>query len=296
MGCEHPDFIGYLEQSAYSGAIQDVHLEEGAPIRMARISQPAGEFPDPAVPFFVIQLVTRGYSPGIVNLGAGLRNVRCEPGRLAISPPHTPTNYIVDGPCDFLVASISSDVVCELLVDAAPGFENFGSLHEAFLVDPLIENLMHRLWQETETGNLNGRLFADAAMTMIVLSLHSRAAGVSPVAGMPNTGLADWRLRRVLEYMRANLERDIALAELSAVAKLSPAHFCRAFRTATGLSPIQKLIAMRMELARELLGDPRMPIIHIAAMCGYESPSRFAKLFRRSTGLSPSAWRAARLH
>jgi AraC family transcriptional regulator len=41
----------------------------------------------------------------------------------------------------------------------------------------------------------------------------------------------------VCDYIEANLHRDISLADLAAIARLSPFHFCRAFKEAVGDRP-----------------------------------------------------------
>lgn len=52
-------------------------------------------------------------------------------------------------------------------------------------------------------------------------------------------------------------------------------------------------IAAEMRLAHglTLLQTTRMPILEVAAACGYESPSRFASRFRERFGMSPSEMR-----
>jgi AraC-like DNA-binding protein len=67
-------------------------------------------------------------------------------------------------------------------------------------------------------------------------------------------GLDRRRLTRVLDYIGANLEDDLTLARLAAVACLSRFHFSRAFKAAVGRSPHHYVSAKRLELAKQLLG------------------------------------------
>lgn len=104
--------------------------------------------------------------------------------------------------------------------------------------------------------------------------------------------LAPWQARRTIEYMREHLEQDICLADLATVCGVSPFHFARGFRNSVGHPPHRYLVLMRMERARDLLADKRLPIIEIALAVGYDTPQAFARAFRRTIGVSPSTYRA----
>jgi AraC family transcriptional regulator len=104
-------------------------------------------------------------------------------------------------------------------------------------------------------------------------------------------GLAPWQVRRVERRMAEGLGETVGLPELAASVGLSPSHFCRAFKAAMGVSPHRYLIGLRVERARQLLAESRMPVIDVGAAVGYDDPSYFARLFRRATGLSPAGYR-----
>jgi AraC family transcriptional activator of tynA and feaB len=65
---------------------------------------------------------------------------------------------------------------------------------------------------------------------------------------------------------------------------------------AEGTTFVEELMQARLQRARELLTDPRMrdiPVIEVAARCGFTDPSHFARRFRRKFGLAPIAFRRA---
>ena len=53
------------------------------------------------------------------------------------------------------------------------------------------------------------------------------------------------KLRTVVEYIMENLEGSPRLEQMAAVARLSPSHFTRQFKAATGLAPHQYVIALK---------------------------------------------------
>jgi len=72
---------------------------------------------------------------------------------------------------------------------------------------------------------------------------------------------------------------------------LSPAYLSTLFTRHVGISFKAYLTTIRLEKARELLGDPRRSISDIACAVGYASENRFRIAFKQATGLSPRAWR-----
>ena len=79
--------------------------------------------------------------------------------------------------------------------------------------------------------------------------------------------------------------------DVAAVAGLSPSHFKSLFRASVGLPVHQYLIRRRVERAKSLLGEGRMPISQIAFETGFAHQSHLARHMRRVLGLSPKALR-----
>lgn len=99
------------------------------------------------------------------------------------------------------------------------------------------------------------------------------------------------RLNAVIALMRANLHRDLSLAELAETAALSPYHFARSFQRSTGLPPHRFVTTLRLERAAELLRQPSRTVEQIAADIGFSNLSHFRRLFRAQFGCSPAALR-----
>jgi AraC family transcriptional regulator len=91
--------------------------------------------------------------------------------------------------------------------------------------------------------------------------------------------------------MLEHLDREITLAELAALIRLSRFHFCTAFRLATGKRPYEWLTIQRIERARTLLQNSALRIIDVGLAVGYQTPSAFAAAFRRIVGDTPSNYR-----
>ncbi len=82
-------------------------------------------------------------------------------------------------------------------------------------------------------------------------------------------GLATGQLRRVIEFVAANIGNEISLTDLANVAGLSSHHFGQAFKATTGRSPHRYVIEKRIHRARELLRDDKTSIAEIAQAVGF---------------------------
>ena len=136
-------------------------------------------------------------------------------------------------------------------------------------------------------------LYADSlAQALALHMIYGRLLVSGPIRSSPIPGaLGTAALRRVVDYMHANLAERVLLEDLATVASTSKFHLVRRFKLATGEPPHRYLIRLRMHRAAELLRDGEDSIQQISALCGYASPGQFASTFRRHYGASPTQFR-----
>ena len=101
------------------------------------------------------------------------------------------------------------------------------------------------------------------------------------------------RLAGVDDFLRENLSRNIAVAELTAMTGLSLSQFERYCKRIFHLTPRQMMHKFRLERATELLATSES-ITNIAVACGYTDHSAFSRHFKSMTGISPSQYRFAK--
>jgi len=131
---------------------------------------------------------------------------------------------------------------------------------------------------------------ADVTSMEGMLEAHPATTGV---ADGTSSDMPAYRLRRVTQYIEENLQRELRLAELSALVHMSPYHFARLFRRSTGVPPHRFLVRCRIDEARALLAARTAPIAEISRLVGFRTPNHFTTTFRRITGMTPSAYRGS---
>ena len=106
-------------------------------------------------------------------------------------------------------------------------------------------------------------------------------------------GLPIRQLRKVEDHVRDHLAEDISVEALAELVDLSPFHFSRVFKHATGMSPLQFVTRERITHAQQLIRETSRSLIDIGLEVGYTSPSYFTKVFRRVTAVTPTEFRSS---
>jgi AraC-like DNA-binding protein len=157
--------------------------------------------------------------------------------------------------------------------------------------DPLLHHMTLVLQAAIDAEGLPGRLYAEALTNALAVHLLRRYGTCRPPVGAWTGGLSKTRLHRTTDYIEAHLEHELSLAEIAAVAQMSPAHFARLFKQETGRTPLQYVIICRIERAKRLLTETAWPIIDIGHRVGFTDQSYFTAVFRKHVATTPKAYR-----
>jgi len=227
--------------------------------------------------------------------GGGVTTHEVAAGTLSILPWGQANGWSVEGPADaaqlVLRPELLAQIACEEL-----GREGAELPDLVGLRNPEIEGLFRRLLPAVENRGAAGRLYPDCLLVVLATTLVAEhAVRARPAAAAYSKGgLAGWRLRRVVDYMAANLAHDIDLAELTALTGLSRAQFFRAFKQSTGSSPHRFLAAMRLDHAKALLETSELAVADIASAVGLGDAGRLTAAFRVRFAVSPTLFRLGR--
>ena len=216
-------------------------------------------------------------------------------GQVIAVPSGLPVSWNFKGIGDELVVDIDPALLAEVAQQFFAGdVKQVAVVPTLGLPDPVFDRLGRLLLSEVEGQGPGNRVFAESLALAVAIHAVRRFSTLALGELPAPKNVAGGRLRRVVEYMNANLGEDLSLSQLAALTGLSAPHFARAFRLATGEPPHRYLVRLRIERAQELLERATLPIIEVGLCCGFQSPSYFATTFKKLTGMSPRAWRVAR--
>jgi AraC family transcriptional regulator len=162
------------------------------------------------------------------------------------------------------------------------------------VVDDTLLALVTAAMAEIRSGGLSGPLFAEGLMIALSIQIAQKF-GNHPPARVVAKGLRAGHLRKVTEYVQDNLARSLTIKEVAAVVGLSPAHFTRCFKQATGQTPIAFITRLRVQKAQTLIRAGR-PLGAVAVDCGFSDQAHMTMVFRKILNVTPGRyahWRIA---
>jgi AraC family transcriptional regulator len=200
-----------------------------------------------------------------------------------------------DEPVETVHLHLSSALLRRVAQDATGSGSPTIEMRNAFAIrDPVIEAIAIALRDEVDRQSPDAAIYADAAAQFLAVHLLRRHCSVALEATESAAALDRYASRRVTDYVHAHLDREIRLAELAGIAGLSPYHFARRFKAATGLSPHRFVVRARILAAKDLLRSGRDSVAAVAFAVGFASVSQFTAQFRRWAGTSPARFRQRR--
>jgi len=195
-----------------------------------------------------------------------------------------------DGQAGSFVLYFRPGVIASLLESEGKGADALAPIVGRHL--PRVAHLLGLTESELRRPSLGSRLMIDGLLRAIAGLLVTND-GQPVVPQSERIYLSPPKLRRVIDFIEANLQESIGLDDLARAAGLSANHFLRVFKLATGETPYHFLRARRLERARQLLADNAMPLAELALECGFANQAHFTAAFSREVGISPGRYRRA---
>ena len=93
----------------------------------------------------------------------------------------------------------------------------------------------------------------------------------------------------ILSYINQHLSDDLNITDLASHFHLSPSYLRRIFKTETGTTINQYVVAQRISLAKSLLSQG-YPVAETCNKCGFRDYSNFLKTFTKVVGISPKKY------
>jgi AraC-like DNA-binding protein len=158
-------------------------------------------------------------------------------------------------------------------------FVNMG-LHEGILI------LFQKLLESVNLGANGYHQLITGITLQIVAMVHSVLAHKEQHDDPTGRLIAKAKF-----LMRESLEAPQDMQNLARNLPMGYSKFRKEFKRATGQSPHQYHLGLRMDKARELLETTTLNINEVAYQTGFDSVFYFSKIFRKKNGLSPTAFR-----
>ncbi|HEY1147726.1 MAG TPA: AraC family transcriptional regulator [Pseudoduganella sp.] len=206
---------------------------------------------------------------------------------ISIIPAGLPHSFQGDEPANLTTIWIAAGFLRTLAAQHAMDEHVLAGRYAVF--DPFLLHFARSMAQQLQHGGTLDRAYLDAAAIVIgqhLLRSYS-AAPDNTAAGLPRH-----KLRRALDFIGHHFRDDIGFQDIAEHVGISPYHFARMFKQATGESPHQFIMRCRIDAAKRMLAESDKAISDIAFEVGYRSQSYFTTRFSMLAGMPPAAYRA----
>ncbi len=97
----------------------------------------------------------------------------------------------------------------------------------------------------------------------------------------------------VQQWLHDNQQLPLSMADVAEQFSMSQRTLNRRFREATGMTPVNWLLRLRIESARDLLANSNLEVSDIAQRCGFQDPGYFNRVFRKQMDTTPGQYRTS---
>lgn len=142
-----------------------------------------------------------------------------------------------------------------------------------------------------EGDDMSSAVMFEAMSRVLLVKLLQRYGKRRPEEVDQAARFTTQQYQRVLDYVQRRLDQSISVDELAREAGLSPSHFSRVFKETLGSTPMQYVMAFRIEQAVKMMTDLKRPLGDIALACGFSDQAHFTRSFKQVTGQTPRQYR-----
>lgn len=228
-----------------------------------------------------------------------------EPGNLVLTGPNLPHNWVSDVPAGTTiplrgrVVQFTEQFIAGMQ-SAIPELAGLHALLEQSRRGVLFSDATSRLAAPLLQELMSARGVRRIELFLQILGLLSRGEAARSLASasyLPDpSGYMSAGLNQALAFIRGNLTQQFSEADLAAIAGQSTSAFSRAFRKHTGMSLVQYVKRLRINLACQILmSDEQAPITDICFEVGFNNLSNFNRQFLAEKGMTPSKFRLLRM-
>lgn len=157
---------------------------------------------------------------------------------------------------------------------------------------PSLATIMGMIERELAAPSFGHELFLDG-LYRCVAPILARASELPRRPTPDRMYISPAKIRRVIDYIEANLANKITIQDLANVAGISMFHFSRVFKKAVNQTPYQYVRSRRLLRAQTLMESDRHSLAEIGLSCGFANQAHFTSAFVKETGMPPGRYRRA---
>lgn len=152
-----------------------------------------------------------------------------------------------------------------------------------------ISGCLRNILREMEQKNTGYEDVCQAYMEILIIRLMRSTALAVPAESQAIS--ANRQCAAVRRYIDLHFKEALTLEQLAEEGHMNKFYLSHAFKREYGISPINYMIAKRIEESKYLLAETDLSMTQIAQLLGFSSLSYFSQVFRRTQSVTPMEYR-----
>ena len=161
---------------------------------------------------------------------------------------------------------------------------------EELLRQPWLKSTLDQLSTEYLSQQPGSELVVNKLTEIVLVELIRMNFGRSD-GGRFVDALSNKQIAAALQHLHSSVNEAWTLEKMAGEVGMSRAAFAKRFKELVGHPMFEYLTLLRIQRAKELLQDTKLPLYEISARVGYESDLAFTKTFKKHTGTTPTRFR-----
>ncbi len=248
---------------------------------------------DVFTPYFYFALALEQDLRWEARHGEELQPLKTTPGEIWINPPETPFTHKIDQPCFFTILAIEAETFLDAHPEALPR-DRLQFLNNYNVEDPLLKNFIEMFLFEAQSGAKNGARYLRnllSALCEYYINNYSDYRDLAKAGGAGSSRVKSEDVNSIENFILENVDEALSVEDLAAELNMSKFYFLREFKKASGFTPHQFLVRVKMKRAAELLAGSALPLSEVALRLGFGDQSHFSRVFKSHFNASPGAYR-----
>ncbi len=274
--------------------------DDGLPIDVMMVDTPEFSYPIHTHPFIELVLILSGQGTHVL----GDTPVPVQAGDVFVVVPGNVHAYLNMARFRYINVLFQQEALSEELPDLRriPGYHALFELEPHLRLQnggrsrlhlnaediPYVIARAEQIRTERRSTEPGYKLVVKSALVQLVVFLSRRYEQMEHHSAKMLVNLGE-----VISYMERNYSSAISLPELARVGCMSQRNLIRQFRTATGHSPVDYMIRLRIRHALELLRDENLSVSQVSARVGIGDSNYFTRQFARVMGMTPRRYRSS---
>ena len=229
--------------------------------------------------------VTEGMADFYINA----QHYQVNKGELLLIPPYAIHSAFVAGDSVTSYYCICFDLKLLCDEELINGLEDgtFSAACPRFSKDPEAARYVEQAFLACERQDKGWELKAVGNMSLLFGKLKQEETFVTNLQGQKERQFG----KNVMDYVSTHFSEEISSRTAAEALFLDQSYFCRLFKLTFGCCFAEYMSAYRLEKAKLLLKNSRLPVSEIAFQTGFNSSSYFCKAFKERLGISPLHYR-----